>query len=85
MEFVEFVELWNFFRNFANMKLLDAIIPARRKRYKIARNHAAKHDMVKEFLMAYYYWGDIDAALDEWDLLDDEYYKTLVANGFQVP
>ena len=64
------------------MILLDHIIPARRKKYKIALQHAKKHGLAEEFKHAYLWsLGSIEAALEEWDLFDDDYFEALRANG----
>ena len=65
------------------MILLDRIIPARREKYQIALQHARKHRLAADFRHAYILsFGSIESALEEWDLLDDEYFEALHENGF---
>ena len=39
--------------------------------------HARMHGLDEEFKAAYRYYGDSFAALEEWDLLNDEIIKKL--------
>ena len=64
------------------MKLLDLIIPSRRKKYKIALSHAKSKGLGREFELSYGLFGNIEDALEDWDLLNDEYFKALEENGF---
>ena len=56
----------------------------KRKLKRLAIEHARKYKMEHEFLLAYSYFGDVYEALEEWDLLNDEFMMKVQAEYNQL-